>query len=228
VDHRLGQWLNDRTHGQQFKAHFLKTSAPSTDGIEKYLGSGMIRGIGPVYAKRLVKAVRRGRLRHHRGRARSGCARSTASARSGRKDHRGLGRAEGDPRDHGLPAQHGVGTARAVRIFKTYGTDAVQVMSENPYRLARDIRGIGFKTADAIADEARHREDGDDPGARGDFLCPDRGDGRRPLRPAAGGAGRARREAAGGAGRSIESALQEELAEETVTADTVATPTASS
>ena len=46
---------------------------------------------------------------------------------------------------------HGVGTARAVRIFKTYGADAVQVMSENPYRLARDIRGIGFKTADTIA-----------------------------------------------------------------------------
>jgi exodeoxyribonuclease V alpha subunit len=46
---------------------------------------------------------------------------------------------------------NGVGTARAVRIYKTYGADAVQVMSENPYRLARDIRGIGFKTADAIA-----------------------------------------------------------------------------
>jgi exodeoxyribonuclease V alpha subunit len=46
---------------------------------------------------------------------------------------------------------NGVGTARAVRIFKTYGGDAVRVMSENPYRLARDIRGIGFKTADAIA-----------------------------------------------------------------------------
>jgi exodeoxyribonuclease V alpha subunit len=45
----------------------------------------------------------------------------------------------------------GVGTARAVRIFRTYGADAVQVMSENPYRLARDTRGIGFKTADAIA-----------------------------------------------------------------------------
>jgi len=44
--------------------------------------------------------------------------------------------------------QHGVGTARAVRIFKTYGTDAVQVMSENPYQLAKDIRGIGFRTAD--------------------------------------------------------------------------------
>src|SRR5438045_3233164 len=46
---------------------------------------------------------------------------------------------------------HGVGTARAVRIYKTYGSDAVQVMTENPYRLARDIRGIGFKTADAVA-----------------------------------------------------------------------------
>src|SRR5262249_12721849 len=46
---------------------------------------------------------------------------------------------------------HGVGTARAVRIFKTYGADAIQVMTENPYRLARDIRGIGFKTADSIA-----------------------------------------------------------------------------
>ena len=46
---------------------------------------------------------------------------------------------------------NGVGTARAVRIFKTYGADAVQVMTENPYRLARDIRGIGFRSADAIA-----------------------------------------------------------------------------
>src|SRR3984957_16200279 len=52
-----GEWINDRTHGQQFKARFLKTSAPSSiDGIEKYLGSGMIRGIGPVYAKKMVKA----------------------------------------------------------------------------------------------------------------------------------------------------------------------------
>src|SRR5262244_1456542 len=51
-----GQWVNDRTHGQQFKARFLRTSAPtSTDGIEKYLSSGMIRGIGPVYAKKLVR-----------------------------------------------------------------------------------------------------------------------------------------------------------------------------
>ena len=52
-----GEWINDRMHGQQFKARFLRISAPtSIDGIEKYLGSGMIRGIGPVYAKKLVRA----------------------------------------------------------------------------------------------------------------------------------------------------------------------------
>jgi exodeoxyribonuclease V alpha subunit len=52
-----GEWINDRTHGQQYKAKFFKTSEPtSLDGIEKYLGSGMIRGIGPVYAKKLVRA----------------------------------------------------------------------------------------------------------------------------------------------------------------------------
>jgi exodeoxyribonuclease V alpha subunit len=52
-----GEWLNDRTYGQQFKAKFLKTSAPtSVEGIERYLASGMIRGIGPVYAKKLLRA----------------------------------------------------------------------------------------------------------------------------------------------------------------------------
>ena len=52
-----GEWVNERTHGQQFKSRFMRTSAPTTtEGIEKYLGSGMIRGIGPVYAKKMVKA----------------------------------------------------------------------------------------------------------------------------------------------------------------------------
>ena len=52
-----GEWTNDRTHGQQFRARFLRTSAPtSIEGIEKYLGSGMIRGIGPAYARKLVWA----------------------------------------------------------------------------------------------------------------------------------------------------------------------------
>jgi len=52
-----GEWVNDLTHGQQFKARFMRCSAPTTiDGIEKYLSSGMIRGIGPVYARKLVRA----------------------------------------------------------------------------------------------------------------------------------------------------------------------------
>ena len=147
-----GEWINDRIHGQQFKARFLKTSAPtSIDGIEKYLGSGMIRGIGPVYAKKLVRAFGEKvfdtieaapeRLRGVTGIGPVRAKRITdawAEQRVVREIMVFL-------------HEHGVGTARAVRIYKTYGADAVQVMTENPYRLARDIRGIGFKTADAIA-----------------------------------------------------------------------------
>src|SRR4030088_1813504 len=147
-----GEWVNDHTHGQQFKARFMRTSAPtSVDGIEKYLGSGMIRGIGPVYAKKMVKAfgekvfdiieAEPGRLREVTGIGAVRAKRIT-DAWADQKIVREI---------MVFLHSNGVGTARAVRIFKTYGADAVQVMSENPYRLARDIRGIGFKTADAIA-----------------------------------------------------------------------------
>jgi exodeoxyribonuclease V alpha subunit len=147
-----GEWVNDRTHGQQFKARFLRTSMPtSVDGIERYLSSGMIRGIGPVYAKKLVRIfgekvfdvieAEPARLREVEGIGPVRAGRITA-AWAEQKVVREI---------MVFLHNHGVGTARAVRIFKTYGTDAVQVMSENPYRLARDIRGIGFKTADAIA-----------------------------------------------------------------------------
>ena len=128
-----GTWLNDRNHGLQFKAHFLKTAAPSTlDGIEKYLGSGMIRGIGPTYAKRLVKRFGKDvfdiieaspeRLREVEG---IGPKRASKII-SGWADQKVIREIMV------FLHQHGVGTARAVRIFKTYGTDAVQVMSEKP------------------------------------------------------------------------------------------------
>ena len=149
-----GEWVNDHTHGLQFRARFLKTSEPtSLDGIEKYLGSGMIRGIGPVYAKRMVKMfgkdvfdlieVEPEKLREVEGIGPKRADKIT-SAWADQKVIREI-----MVFLHG----HGVGTARAVRIFKTYGVDAVQVMSENPYRLARDIRGIGFRTADLIAEK---------------------------------------------------------------------------
>src|SRR5438034_148065 len=147
-----GDWVNDRTHGQQFKARFLKTSVPtSVDGIERYLASGMIRGIGPVYAKKLLNAfgekvfdvieAEPDRLREVDGIGPIRASRIIA-AWAEQKVVREI---------MVFLHSHGVGTARAVRIYKTYGADAVQVMSENPYRLARDIRGIGFKTADDIA-----------------------------------------------------------------------------
>ena len=149
-----GEWVNDRTHGQQFRARFLKTSAPSSiEGIERYLGSGMIRGIGPVYAKRMVRHFGKDvfdiieanpeRLREVEGIGPMRAAKIT-SAWADQKVIREI---------MVFLHEHGVGTARAVRIFKTYGTDAIQVMSENPYRLARDIRGIGFRTADVIAEK---------------------------------------------------------------------------
>ncbi|MFO0137571.1 MAG: ATP-dependent RecD-like DNA helicase [Cyanobacteriota bacterium] len=147
-----GTWVNSREHGQQFKAAFLRASAPTTaEGIEKYLGSGMIRGIGPIYASKLVtafgaevfevieQAPERLREVPGIGRVRAG---RIAQAWADQKVVREI---------MVFLHSHGVGTARAVRIFKTYGNDAVQVMAENPYRLARDIRGIGFRTADAIA-----------------------------------------------------------------------------
>ena len=76
-----GEWANDRTHGQQFRARFLRTSPPtSAEGIEKYLSSGMIRGIGPAYAKKLVRSARKcSTSSRHR---QNGCARSTGSGQS--------------------------------------------------------------------------------------------------------------------------------------------------
>src|SRR5271169_4947139 len=111
----------------------------------------MIRGIGPIYAKKLVRAFREKVF-------------DTIEAEPQRlREVTGIGPVRAGRITDAWAEQkvvreimvflhsNGVGTARAVRIYKTYGADAVQVMSENPYRLARDIRGIGFKTADAIA-----------------------------------------------------------------------------
>ncbi len=150
--HATGEWVNDREHGLQFKADFLRTAPPTTrEGIQRYLASGMIKGIGPVYARKLVGAfgeavfdvIERApeRLREVEGIGPIRAKRIVA----GWADQKAV-------REimiflHG----HGVGTTRAVRIFKTYGPDAIRIISENPYRLARDIRGIGFLSADAIA-----------------------------------------------------------------------------
>ena len=147
-----GAWVNDRTHGQQFRASFLKASPPTTlEGIERYLGSGMIRGIGPVYAKRLVKGF--GETVFDLIEQQPERLREVTGIGVRRAERIIAGWVEQKVIREIMLFLHanGVGTSRAVRIYKTYGNDAVRVISENPYRLAKDIRGIGFRTADQIA-----------------------------------------------------------------------------
>src|SRR2546427_5887368 len=147
-----GEWVNDRTHGQQFKARFLKAAPPTTiEGIEKYLGSGMIRGIGPIYAKKLVRAF--GDAEFDVIEQEPGRLREVTGIGPKRAERIVGGWAEQKVIREIMLFLHsnGVGTSRAVRIYKTYGAEAVQLISENPFRLARDIRGIGFRTADQIA-----------------------------------------------------------------------------
>src|SRR3954451_13188632 len=147
-----GSWLSDRVHGLQFKADVLTATAPTgANGIEKYLASGQMRGIGPAMAKRIVAAFGEGTFEI----IESTPERLTEVAGIGpwRSSRIVAGWAEQKAVREImiLLHAHGVGTARAVRIFKTYGHEAIRVMTEDPYRLARDVRGIGFRTADAIA-----------------------------------------------------------------------------
>jgi exodeoxyribonuclease V alpha subunit len=147
-----GLWTNDRTYGLQFKATFMKIVPPSTvEGIEKYLGSGMVKGIGPHFAKILVNAFG------------DKVFNVIENSHERLLDLPGIGKKRIE-RITGAWAEqkvvreimvflqsYGIGSARAVRIYKTYGDDAINKVRENPYRLALDIHGIGFKTADMLA-----------------------------------------------------------------------------
>jgi exodeoxyribonuclease V alpha subunit len=147
-----GNWVIDREHGRQFRAVFVKISPPTTlAGIERYLGSGMVKGIGPVYAGKLVTAF--------------GAAVFDVIEQSPERlrEIPGIGEVRARRITSGWAEQkvirnimvflhaHGVSTSRAVRIFRTYGSDAIDLVRQNPYRLAQDIRGIGFLSADTIA-----------------------------------------------------------------------------
>ena len=147
-----GWWVNDRKHGLQFKARQLKVIPPSTlDGIERYLGSGMVKGIGPHFARTLVRAFGERVFDV----IEDNPERLLELPGIGPKRQRRVLDAWAEQkviREIMVFLQsHGVGTARAVRIFKTYGDEAIERVRENPYRLALDIQGIGFKTADQIA-----------------------------------------------------------------------------
>ena len=149
-----GQWMNDKKHGLQFKASQLIVVPPTTlEGMEKYLGSGMVRGVGPHFAKKLVQAF--GEAVFHVIEHEPLRLMALEGIGEKRKDQVVSAWAEqqGVRNIMVFLQSHGVGTARAVRIYKTYGDDSINKVRENPYRLALDIRGIGFKIADNLAEK---------------------------------------------------------------------------
>ena len=147
-----GRWIIDRQHGQQFKADEIKTTHPaSAEGIEKYLASGAIRSIGPKLAARIV-AVHHERtleifdkspdfLLHVKGIGQERLKRIRQSWEEQREVRKLML----------FLTEHGITSGRAIRIYRTYGHEAIARIKANPYQLADDIRGIGFKTADELA-----------------------------------------------------------------------------
>ncbi len=147
-----GQWASHSKHGRQFQAELCEQSLPATvEGIKRYLGSNLIRGVGPVMAERIVTKFGEEtltvieetpeRLREVLG--------------IGQKRIKGIIKAWDEQRaikDVMLFLQsHGVTTGLAIKIYKKYGDTALAVVQNRPYQLVRDIHGIGFKTADKIA-----------------------------------------------------------------------------
>ena len=155
-----GTWLNHPQHGRQFEIKRFSQQLPATiEGLKKYLGSGLIKGIGPVTAERIVKHFGLdtlqviendlGRLREVEG---VGSKRIEIIQR-GWQEQKQI-------KEVMLFLQsHGVSTSLAVKIYKAYGDGALHVVQNEPYRLARDIYGIGFLTADKIARAIGIKED---------------------------------------------------------------------
>jgi exodeoxyribonuclease V alpha subunit len=147
-----GQIVVDRKHGEQLRVESLIELAPDTlAGLEKYLASGLIKGVGPKLAQRIVGAFGLDSLKvldeeaHRLAEVEGlGAKRRTALVKAWR-EQRAL-------RDVMVFLQaHGATTALAMRIVKRYGANAMSIVSRDPYRLALDVHGVGFKTADRIA-----------------------------------------------------------------------------
>jgi exodeoxyribonuclease V alpha subunit len=147
-----GQWITDKTHGRQFAANEIKILPPSSlAAIEKYLGSGLLKGMGPHFAKVLVTAFGKDvfsvldnepeRLLQLGGITK-------------KRKQEILQNWQAQKTSHDLMVflqAHGIEKTRALRVYKMYGDNTEQLIRENPYRLALDIHGIGFKIADAVA-----------------------------------------------------------------------------
>jgi len=147
-----GEWTNHPKYGEQFKIIQYKTSVPaSVHGIQKYLGSGLIKGIGPIMAKRIVNKFGKQTLE-----VIEDSIESLYKVNGiGKKRIRMIKKAwdeQKEIRDVMLFLQsHEISSGYATKIFKQYGDQSIAVVKKNPYRLATDIFGIGFVIADSIA-----------------------------------------------------------------------------
>ena len=155
-----GEWANHPKFGEQFKVVHYKSLVPaSVAGVEKYLGSGLIKGIGPVMAKRIVKKFEKETLDI----IEQEVEKLTEVDGIGRKRIEMIKKAWADQKEIRqvmiFLQSHGVSSAYATKIFKTYGNESIEVVQENPYRLATDIFGIGFLTADRIAEKLGFAKD---------------------------------------------------------------------
>ena len=148
----VGSWVQHKDYGPQFKADELRTMQPHTrEGIIKYLGSGLVKGIGPHFARKIVDVFGERTLA------------VIDESPTFLKDVKGIGARRIQRIRESWQQQkavrgimvflqsHGIGTARAVRIYKTYGEQALELVRANPYRLAADVWGFGFHTADELA-----------------------------------------------------------------------------
>ena len=147
-----GEWVTDKVHGRQFKAETLTCIAPrSLKGIERYLASGLIKGIGPVLAKRIVETF--GEETMHVLSYQSARLREVPKlGRAKIEQIRASWRANETMRENMIFGQtYGISVVKMTKIVRRYGPDAVAIVKKDPYRLCRDIWGIGFATADKIA-----------------------------------------------------------------------------
>ena len=155
-----GEWVSHPKYGEQFKIVQYQTQVPaSVYGIEKYLGSGLIKGIGPVMAKRIVKRFGKETLEIIEKDLES--LREVEGIGEKRVEMiRSAWEEQKEIREVMLFLQtHGVSSGYATKIFKHYGSGSIQALRENPYRLAMEVYGIGFVTADHIAEKLGFAKD---------------------------------------------------------------------